>query len=155
MKHLSLFATTALLLCVLLFTGCSPSGGSSPASSYFMKATIGSTTMNGTSCIATVVSSTLGITGSTVTAGAGGPPQINLTVSNWSGATGTFALTTVGSVTNNFGQYISAAGTTAKTSNSGTLTITSVSATEVKGTFNFTCTDGTVVSDGSFDAQRM
>lgn len=154
MKHLSLLFVTVLLSCLVCFTGCSPSGGSSPASSYFMKATIGSASMDGTSCVATVVSGTLAISGSTVSGGVGGPPQINITIGNWSGSTGTFTLTTASSATNSFGQYIAASGSTAKLSNSGSVTLTSVSATEIKGTFDFTCTDGTVVSAGSFTAQR-
>ena len=155
MKNLSIFFVAVFIIAATIFTGCTPSTSSS-SSSYVMKATIsGSTPMNGSICLAALVSSTLGITGSTVTGGIAGPPQINLSIGSWSGTTGTFPLTNVSSATSgNFGQYISTTGVLAKVSSAGNLIITSVTSTQIKGTFSFTCTDGTVVSAGSFTAQR-
>ncbi len=153
MKQLTLVAFTALLGLGVLLTGCTKkSSSSSTSSSYSMKATIGSTSMNGSVCIASVVSSTLAISGSTVTGGVGGPPQINIAVASWTGTTGTFTLGL--SSTGSFGQYVASTGALASMSQTGSVTITSVTSTTIKGTFNFTCTDGKVISAGSFTAQR-
>jgi hypothetical protein len=155
MKKLSILFVAVFIIAATIFTGCTPSTSSS-SSSYVMKANIsGSTPMNGSICLAAEVSSSLGISGSTVTGGIAGPPQINLSIGTWSGTTGTFPLTNVTSATEgNFGQYISTTGVMAKVSSAGNLVITSVTSTQIKGTFSFTCTDGTVVSAGSFTAQR-
>jgi hypothetical protein len=153
MRKIHLIITCLFIPVLMVFNGCSPSSGSSPASSYFMKATIGGTTMNGTVCIAGQVGTIMGITGSTVASGVGGPPQINISIGNWSGAPGSYTIAAISSPTNTFGQYISATGAIAKISTSGTVTISSISASEIKGSFNFTCTDGTVVSAGSFTAK--
>ncbi|GAA4459784.1 hypothetical protein GCM10023093_01390 [Nemorincola caseinilytica] len=115
---------------------------------------MGGTAFEGTICLAGVVSSNLAITGSSTTGGVTGPPQINISVVNWSGSTGTFNF---GAITagSHFAQYIVSTGSVAKTTSSGSVTITDVSATEIKGTFNFTCTDGTAITGGTFTAQRQ
>jgi len=152
MHHLK-FSLVIALLGFTVLSGCSSSGGSSSSPSYSMHATIGTTTLNGTACIASLLGSDLGISGSTVTAGAGGPPQININVSPWSGATGTTSLVAP-LPTGSFGEYTASAGTITKVSQTGSVTITAVSSTTITGTFSFTCSDGTGVSAGTFTAKR-
>ena len=150
MRQILLIAAVALLG-LTIFSGCSTSGGASPT--YSMTATIGSTHMNGTICIAAQVTTVMGISGSTVTSGVTGTPQIHLSLWNWTGATGSYTLKTGGSG-NNYAEYVPSSGSLASVSQSGTVTITSISSTTISGTFNFTCTDGKVISSGSFTAQR-
>ncbi len=150
----------ALLVGAFIINGCTPSGGGGGGgSTYYMKATVAPSNMNTTMCIASVNASagnSLAITGSTISGGVGGPPIIALCVYNWSGGTGTFALSNPGSAapTMPFGQYTAGGGAYSKNSSSGTLTITSVSATAISGSFSFTCTDGTAITAGTFNAER-
>lgn len=146
------FKTVLAVALIAAMSGCSRSSSSSPAATYSMRATIGSASMNGTVCIATVVSGVLGISGSTVVSGVGGPPQINLAIYSWTGAAGTFALGSTGG--NNFGEYIASTGALTNISTSGTVTITSVTTTAISGTFSFTCSGGVSVTAGTFTAQR-
>ncbi len=152
MRQLKLLAVFALLGFTFLSACSSPS--SSPASpTYSMKATIGSTTMNATSCIAALVGTNLGITGSTVTGSVGGPPQINISIYGWSGAAGTTSLIAPGS-TGAFAEYVPTVGALTSVSQSGSVTISAVSSTTISGTFNFTCSDGKVITAGTFTAKR-
>jgi len=135
------------------FSGCTRSSSSSSTSTTgSMTATIGSTAMNGTICVASEVSGALGISGSTVTSGVGGPPQINFTITNWSGGTGSVTLGS--SSASNFAEYIQSSSSLALFSTSGTLNINSVSTTNISGTFSFTLSTGVTVSSGTFSAIR-
>jgi len=67
---------------------------------------------------------------------------------NYNGV-GTYPLNDTASV----GEYISGSSLTgALIATSGSVTITSVTSTLVKGTFNFTTSNGTNISNGSFSA---
>jgi len=142
----------AIVCTSAMFSSCTPA--SSPSPSYTMTATAGGTSFSGTKCMAAEVSPNLGISATTVTGGVAGPPQINISVVNWSGGTGTYTFGTVTAGTH-FAQYIASSGSLTKTSSSGSVTITNVSSTEIKGTFNFICTDGTAITGGSFTAERL
>ncbi len=148
MRKAQLIVTIALMG-IFLITGCRTSSSSSP--SYSMRATIGTASMDGTICTAAVAGTALGIGGVTVTGGTGGPPEINLTIANWGGSAGVFSIGTVSS--GSFAEYVVSASSTL-VSQSGSITISSVSTTTITGTFNFTCTDGTVISAGTFSAKR-
>ncbi len=78
-------------------------------------------------------------------------PDMEIYFSSWAGTTGTFAIDS-DITSQNIAQYI-LNDSTAKESSTGTVTITSVSSTAIAGTFSFTCSDGTVVSSGSFNAK--
>jgi hypothetical protein len=141
-KHIILAAIA--VMSIAAFVGCKKSS-STPG--YSMKATVGTTAYSVSNCFGVKLDSSLtieGIAGGTTTSF----PYLAVTLSTWSGNTGTFALDSFV----NFGEYI-LSDTSAKESKSGTLTITSVSSTTIAGTFSFTCSDGTVVSGGSFNAK--
>lgn len=84
-----------------------------------------------------------------------GYPQIAITM--YSTATGTFPLTTVAGVGQNFAVYVQDAATGQGVSNSGSVVISEInysSGGTVKGTFNFvTATGGFTVTSGSFEAK--
>jgi len=148
----------ALFIGAFVINGCTPSSGGG-GSTYYMKATVAPSNMNTTMCIASVnpsAGNTLGISGSTLSGGVGGPPIIAFSIYNWNGSTGTFSLSDPGgaSPTMPFGQYTAGGGAYSKSSSSGTLTISSVTATAITGSFSFTCTDGTAISAGTFNAER-
>jgi hypothetical protein len=129
---------------------CSKKSDSTPA--YSMKATIGTTAVSETSCIAIVNGSALSVTG--FTGSSTTPPYFNLTIQNFSGA-GTYTLDStaiVPVVTCIY--YPDAIVTNTKVAKSGTITVTSSSSTSVSGTFSFLCSDGTSISGGSFTAKK-
>jgi len=150
MKKILTIAAIAMIG-LLTFAGCSKKSSSGP--SYYMKATLGSSAYNAGNCIA----SSNGAGGLTIT-GLGGsstsptPPYVSVEIVTWSNAAGTFNFDST--MTTNFAQYI-LSDTTSKISKSGSVIVNTVSSTVVTGTFTFTCTDGTVVSGGTFSAKVL
>lgn len=121
MKHLRLLFIAITLIGLSGLTGCTTSSSSSPSTTYSLRATVGSTTVNASSCTASVVAGVLAIQGSTVTGGVGGKPQIFLTIYGWSGSAGTTAITAP-TGTGAFAEYNPSSGTT-QLSTTGSVTI--------------------------------
>ena len=146
MKKLISLAITASAL-IFLSTGCSPSSSSSvtPASPYFMKATINGATFNGQYAL-TDTSSILrdlnGYLSSTAPL-----PVINIGIT--STAVGTYAIDGF-----NATAAIDSSASIMPGAAYGTITISAITTTSVTGTFSFTCTDSTRVTNGSFAAKR-
>ena len=147
MKKILFFAATAVINFSAL-TGCKKSD-SSP--SYSMKATIGSTSFNTSHCLAVAASGGLTITGWSGTSTTATAPMIDIVIVNWNQSTGT--ITFDSTMTTGYEQYLPNT-TTTSLEKTGTVTITSVATNSVSGTFSFTASDGTVVSAGSFTAQK-
>jgi hypothetical protein len=148
MRKIQTIAAMALLGLSAL-TACSKKS-SSPT--YVMKATVGSTSFNESSHVLAIASGGgLIITGSAGTVTTSAPPQITIAIVSWSGSTGTTTFDSTAAT--GYEEYLPNSSTVSE-SKTGTVTITSVSSTAVSGTFSFTATDGTVVSNGSFTAQR-
>jgi hypothetical protein len=84
-------------------------------------------------------------------------PSINLFIVNYTvGQTGTFNITTsniTGTGTTAFIDSISTIGGlyASAIAQTGSIIITSASSSQIVGTFSFTCTDGTTVTNGSFN----
>ena len=57
-------------------------------------------------------------------------------------------------VPGSYANVFNASGTSSVAQN-GTVTITETTGSSISGTFSFTCTDGTTVTDGEFTAKRM
>ena len=133
-----------------IFVSCSKSKSSSSANGS-LKATAGGVSVSSNYCFTAESDSTLAIDGFNLNSTASVFPYITVQIDQWNGAAGTFAFDSTSN--NGIGYYFASASVT-KTANHGSVTITSVSATDVNGTFTFTCTDGTVISGGTFDAKR-
>jgi hypothetical protein len=117
-----------------------------------MEATLGTSAYSAGNCIG----SSDGSTGYVISGLGGGTttpafPYVSIEIANWTNATGTFNFDSTG--TANYAEYITN-DSTAKICKSGSIAITSVSTTAVSGIFNFTCTDGLVVSGGVFNARK-
>lgn len=149
MKKILVFAGIAMIA-LATFAGCTKK---SDSPSYFMKATLGATAYNAGNCIASTSPLGTGIVVSGLGGGSTTPtyPYVSLIISSFANATGTFSFDSTQAT--NYAQYLTST-TAYKISKSGTVTITSTSASTVSGTFSFTCTDGTSVSGGSFTAKR-
>jgi len=143
MKKLLAFSSIAMIA-MSVFSGCSKS---SSGSSYFMKETIAGKSYSSTYCAAGSSSGYVTIAGSSGTSLT--YPYVTLTLANYNKTTGTFTLDTT--LTGSFAEYNKDASTVVL-AKSGSVTITSASP-NIVGTFSFTCTDGTVVSGGSFTAK--
>lgn len=118
--------------------------------SVYMKATINGQTFFGSNCVSTVANNYLFINGGnlTDTIGPSQFPQINL-ILNTSGSTltGTYVIDGV----NNKAKLDSAIYVE-YSSYSGTVTISSAKASYISGSFQFTCSDSTKVTNGAFTA---
>lgn len=144
MRKILVLAAAALIT----FSGCSKKD-SSP--SYSMKATIGASTFSTSRCVAVAAGGALTIDAWTGTTTSAAPPQITIAITTWNGGTGTITFDSL--LTTGYEEYLPNMATVS-TSKTGSVNITSVSSKTISGTFSFTCDDGTVVSNGSFTAQR-
>jgi hypothetical protein len=145
MKKLLTFASVALLGMALV-SSCSKSS-SSP--SYKMSASVAGTSYSAGNCIESSSTGYVVITGISGSALTPTPPYIILWVKSASLATGTFNFDTT--MVSSFAEYY-ASTSTFKLSKTGSVTITSISPSVV-GTFSFTSTDGTAVTNGAFTAK--
>jgi hypothetical protein len=147
-----------LLLSIIFLASCSKSSSSGP---YFMTAKINGAPFNGTYAYSDSTSWSRTITGN-LTQGSSGP-SIVIELSNLQ--LGTYSLATPDSsgVTGLYGDasvdspyaVVNGHGTGAVlSSNGGSLNITEITGTTIRGTFNFTYPNGNVVTDGSFYAKR-
>jgi hypothetical protein len=146
MKKLLTFSTIVMIGLVVL-SSCSKKS-SSP--SYLMTATVGATAFSGSNTYALTAGTDVSIfsyTGSGTTAT---PPYLEIVMPNFTG-TGTYTFDST-LLSNTAGYYESS--TSAKVAKSGSVIITSSSSTSISGTFSFTTTDGTVVSNGKFTAKK-
>lgn len=121
-------------------------------------ASVGGVSFNATSVVAAFVDGSLVITA--LQAGVGGTKSITITVNNVSGV-GTYSLTAAG----NTATYVETTGSTSQswltaiTQGSGSVVLTTATATRVVGTFTFTAPANTIsgatgtktVTGGSFD----
>ena len=144
------------MIAVAVFTGCSKSSSTSSATGS-LKATAGTTSVNSNFCEAGYVDSTLSITGTSITSSTASYPYIILGIYGWNGtSTGTFA---IGGSNLNLATY-AVSSTVSHEATSGTITITSVSSTQISGTFSFVGgptsiggSDSVSVTNGSFTAK--
>jgi hypothetical protein len=140
-KTLTIAAMAVLGLAA--FTGCSKSS-SSPSNT--MTATINGASYSGT-CTAAINNGNLEIA-----SGTGGTsliyPSLVIGTSNYTG-TGTYTQSSSNTLV--FG--IDSSSSLVLVSSTGTITITSASSTSISGTFSYTCTDSTKVTNGSFTAK--
>jgi hypothetical protein len=146
MKKLLTFSAIALFGMALI-SGCSKSSSSSP--SYSMTASVSGTSYSAGNCIAVNNGTYIVIEGIGGATTAPTFPYLAISLTNYNKTTGTFNFDS--SQTTNWAEYLTSSSTY-KISKSGSVTITSVSP-NITGTFLFTCTDGTVVSSGSFTAK--
>jgi len=141
-----LFSIAAIVMIgALAFTSCKKSDNSSSNGS--LKATAGSTSVNSNYCIATYSDSILSVFGANVSSS--NPfPYVSLSLLSWNGTAGTYAIDgfAVGA------DYIPGLTTTVPAVY-GTITISTVASTQISGTFSFTCSDSTKVTNGSFTAK--
>jgi len=141
--------SAVVMMCLVVFAGCSKKSSSSTPS-YTMKATVGTTSFTAANCVASNVNGLTAIIGWAGTSSTPAPPYIEIYLTGYNKTTGTFSLT--GALTANYASYYENS-TTASVSTTGTLTIASASTTSIVGSFSFTTTDGTVVSNGTFTAK--
>jgi hypothetical protein len=146
MKKILTF-TAIIMIGLAAFTGCKKSSSST---SYTMKATIGGTTTTFNTCVAAASGTLMTISGFNGSGTTATPPYLQVYMSNFTGV-GTYNIDAT--TTTNMGSYY-INSTTAKLAQTGTITITSSSTASIAGTFNFTTTDGTVISGASFTAKR-
>ncbi len=130
-------------------TGCKKDSSTSP--SYSMKATVGSSSFNTSHCIASAANGGLIITGWTGSSTTATAPMMVIAITSWNQGTGTVNFDA--SMSNGYEEYV-ASTTTTSLAQTGTVNITSVASNAISGTFSFTATDGTVVSGGTFTAQK-
>jgi hypothetical protein len=139
------------LLCSFAFGACSKSDSSTPT--YSMTWTEGTTNYTIPSSSVTSTSTTtnnINVAGATTTSSAA------LYFFNYTKATGTFPITmSSAGGTTPFATAIYLSNSTPHTPLYGTTTITSVSSTLVQGTFSFTCTDSTKVTNGTFTSKAL
>ncbi len=136
------------LLCIAALAGCKKAFTDSKM--YKMSATVNGTTMKFDNCYGNIAVAGLGgsvwelsgFNGATHT----GPPEIGLYITNYNHDTGTFDFDTT--MYANYAMYITAGGDI-KLAKSGSMTITSVSPSFI-GFFSLKCTDGTLISGGTF-----
>lgn len=143
-KNLTILAIAIVGL--IAFAGCKKS---SSGTSYSIKATINGTSFSGVNCVAVSNSGFVvidGYSGSSATSTS--LPIIELTLTGYNNTTGTF---NIDGVTNN--AIIDSSLTSVPSATSGTITITTATSSEIVGTFNFTCSDGTKVTNGTFTAK--
>ncbi len=144
----------AILVTTCIFAGCSKGNKDSPTPTS-MTATINGSTFSVSSCLFGYNNDTLVIAGGNVNPQIHNAiqlldPYIALYISNYVvGSPGTF---TIGSTASVYIDSNRASGYSI-TGSTGTITITKSTTTNITGTFNFTCTDGTVVN-GMFTANR-
>jgi hypothetical protein len=131
---------------VSAFCSCSKKS-SSP--SYTMTASLGSSAYNAPNCIAVPTGTTMVIEGIGGTGTVATFPYVQLIIANWATKTGTYSFDST--LAGSYAQYL-LNSTTIKISKSGSVVVTSASATTISGTFSFTCTDGTTVTGGTFTA---
>ena len=145
-----LLSVAILALSVLLTGGCIKKKESPH---YTMTATVAGTAYKAALCIAYSSSGTMEIEAETTTSGSSLTfPYIALWIKGSSFTVGTFQLDST--MLNNYAEYITSLSTIKK-AQSGSVTIASASSDLVSGTFSFTCTDGTVVTDGKFIAENL
>ena len=138
------------LLGMLMMTGCIKKKDT--PISYTMTANVGGTAYKAALCIAFAGSSTMEIEAETTTSGATITyPYINLWLTGTSFSLGTFSFDST--MARNYAEYIISTSSF-KIAQSGSITITSVTP-NVVGTFSFTCTDGTTITDGKFVAENL
>ena len=147
MKKILTIAVIAMIG-LLTFAGCSKS---SSGSSNTMKATIGSTAFSSNNCIFSINAGLLGIYGYTASGATVSYPNISIGINNYtSGSTGTY---TISDTSTNIVAGVDSSATSAIVAQTGSIVITSSSSSSISGTFNFTCTDGTKVTGGTFTAK--
>jgi hypothetical protein len=135
--------------------GCNKSGGSGVQ--YGMNAdfnnpiTSASFTYNVTNCLATQVGTSMLIEGLGSTSITPTYPYIAISIANWHDATDTFKFDTGAAYT--FARYYSDANNYL-VSKTGLVFIRSINDQTMSGTFQFVCTDGTLVTNGTFLARR-
>ena len=152
MKKILTLAIVAIL-CIGAFTGCKKSDS---GSSYSMKATVAGSAFNVSNVYATITSNTLAITGnsgsSTTTQS---PPYLSVVLYDYTN-TGNYTIDTTASTPTVAATYAPDATITDwKTSYTGSVTISSVTSTQVVGTFNFVMADGSTITGGTFTAKRI
>ena len=143
-----LFSIAAIVMIgALAFTSCKKSDNSS--SNGTLTATAGTTSINSSYCAASLLGTNLGIGSVNLSSGTLAYPYITLQIGNFTTA-GTY---TMDGVTTGAGYIVGSNASDIKTAAYGTIVVTSVSSTQVSGTFSFTCTDSTKVTNGSFTAK--
>ena len=114
-----------------------------------MKAGVDTIMYNASNCIAINKSGTLLIEG--ISGGGSKPtfPYMSIMIGGWSNTPGVYYLDN--SMAGSYAQYL-INDTATELSQTGSVAIYSVSNVSVKGTFYFTCTNGAVISNGTFTA---
>jgi hypothetical protein len=149
MKKFLTFAAIAMIG-LFAFSGCTKK---SDSPSYTMKATVGSTAFSVNNCYGLISGTSLSIFGYSASGTTATYPNITIVDFNYT-APGTYDVSTSGTSMVTMAYYPSSDPSAIKSAQTGTLTIATVTTTTITGTFSFTCTDGTVVSNGSFTARR-
>lgn len=152
MKKILTLAIVAIL-CIGAVTGCKKSDS---GSSYSMKATVGTTAFNVSNSYATINGNILSISGnsgsSTSTYAA---PYLTVVLYDYTN-TGTYTIDTTATSPNVAATYApDLTISDFKLSHTGSVTISSVTSTQVVGTFNFVLTDGSTITGGTFTAKRI
>ena len=143
---------TTLSVVVLLAIAALPGCKKKDAPAYSMTATIGGTPYTAALAVADNVGG-LEVFSETTTGGTAVTyPYINIHITGSSFATGTYAFDSL-KTTNYATVFLS--DTSTKIAQSGSVKITGVSADAISGNFTFTCTDGTVISNGKFVAELL
>jgi hypothetical protein len=133
----------AATFCLLSLAGCTKKS-SSTSSTGSETATVAGTAFSSAACYETSAGGAFYM----ISAG-NGSVTIGINIMSSSITAGTYAFDSTG--TTNSASYTNGSGT--KTAKSGSVTITSVTAgANVVGTFSFTCTDGTAITNGKFTA---
>ncbi len=145
-----LFIYVALLVSgAAAITGCTKKSDSSTPT-YSMKATVGSGAFNGSSCIAVLSGTNLSVVGGPFVNGVASYPNVSITILNYTG-TGTYTIQ-LGSTTNlNTASYYTSM-TQAAPAAYGSVTVNATS--PMTGTFNFTLTDSTKITNGTFTCAK-
>ena len=141
------------LLCLLIFGACKSTNSSGP---YSMNWTQSGTSYSATSDYVVSVSDSV-IANSITIQGETNNATISLYIFNYTRTTGTFPIlyTSVSNTVNSATAIYLISGAPSRSASYGTATITSVSPALVQGTFSFTCTDSTKVTNGTFTCKAL
>ncbi len=143
-----LYFLLSAIAMLFIFSGCAKK---STGPGYYIQARIGNTDYYATNCIIFSSGSATIIDGFLSNSISSTYPYMVLSLQNSLGLPGKIKLD---NTTGSTARYFTSA-THAMVSESGSVVITDISGNNVTGTFSFTCTDGTTVTDGAFTAKRM
>jgi hypothetical protein len=142
-----------VIVCLLTFGSCKNTNSSGP---YSMNWTQDSTSYSATSDNVISVSDSAALNSINIQ-GQANNGTISLYIFNYKRNTGTFpiSLTSVYDTINSASAIYLASGAASRNALYGTATITSVSAALIQGTFSFTCTDSTKITNGTFTCKAQ